>query len=44
MGFALSVLGNFGEIKMQNNSSYTAGDPVKTTSFNLCPGIGMHFK
>jgi hypothetical protein len=29
---------------MQNNSSYTAGDPVKITSFNLSSGIGMHFR
>ena len=44
MSFALPVSGNFGEIKMQNNSSYTAGDPVKTTSFSITSGIGMHFK
>ncbi len=44
MSFALPVSGNFGKLIMQDNSSYTAGDPVKTTSFSLSSGIGMHFK
>src|SRR5579862_4824959 len=43
MSFEVPISGNFGQIKMQDNSSYTAGDPVKTTSFSLLSGVGMHF-
>jgi len=44
MSFEVPVSASFGQIKMQDNSSYIAGDPVKTTAFNLFSGIGMHFK
>lgn len=43
VGFIFPIAGNIGQMQMQNNSAYSAGDPVKINSFKISTGIGIRF-
>jgi len=40
-GFVFPIVGNMGQMRMQNNSGYISGDPVKINSFKISTGIGV---